>query len=156
MSRDKQKSVLQRIRAKIDPIDSFRTRGKMILSSKIAEAMEQKGMNHANLLEALEKKNNPSQVSRWLSGDHNFTVEVLLGIQFVLGVNLINLDLEDLFEDSSKKNQIPRNSSVNFTYTPLYPREYNLFKGGKSQVDKLIDTPNASSTILTTRIEQTL
>lgn len=57
------------------------------ISDKIAEALEKQGMTQKMLAKKMGKSE--TEVSRWLSGTHNFTLKTLSKISSVLGVNLI-------------------------------------------------------------------
>ena len=57
------------------------------ISDKIAEALEKQGMTQKQLAKKMGKSE--TEVSRWLSGTHNFTLKTLSRISSVLGVNLI-------------------------------------------------------------------
>lgn len=61
---------------------------KMNLASKIADAMEQKNLSKKDFAKVMGKS--PSEITRWLSGKHNFTTETLFDISSVLEVELVN------------------------------------------------------------------
>jgi transcriptional regulator with XRE-family HTH domain len=61
---------------------------KMSLAKKIYESILRKGMNQKDFAESLKK--NPSEISKWLSGTHNFTIETIFEIERVLNINLID------------------------------------------------------------------
>jgi hypothetical protein len=83
-------SPLDKILLEITPEEQARTDAKMQLAAKIADAMEVKGWNNKMLMEAMGKKN-PSEISRWLSGTHNFTTDTLIDLGRVLNTDFINL-----------------------------------------------------------------
>lgn len=87
------KSSLEKILEEITPEQQARTDVKMLLAARIADAMEAKGWNNKMLMEALGKKN-PSEITRWLSGTHNFTVDTLVDLGRVLERDFINLSPE--------------------------------------------------------------
>ena len=87
------KSSLEKILEEITPEQQARTDVKMLLAARIADAMESKGWNNKMLMEALGKKN-PSEITRWLSGTHNFTVDTLADLGRVLERDFINLSPE--------------------------------------------------------------
>ena len=60
---------------------------KMMLASKIYNAMKAKGWNQKTFAEAMGKKQ--PEISKWLSGTHNFTADVLWSIGDVLGCDLL-------------------------------------------------------------------
>ena len=69
------------------------TEGKMRLAMKIADAIKAKGFNKkSDFAKKLNKQN--SEISKWLSGTHNFTTETLMLLQNELSINLINSEIE--------------------------------------------------------------
>jgi hypothetical protein len=88
MSKNLRRSpFLEALREKKDPLESQRVRTSMMLSARIAEALKTKGWNKGQLAKALDK--NPSIITRWLSGTHNFTSDTLSDIQQVLDIQLL-------------------------------------------------------------------
>jgi transcriptional regulator with XRE-family HTH domain len=67
---------------------------KMKLAAKIYAGIKSKGWKSLDLAQALHLKS-PSLVSKWLSGTHNFTVDTLIDIQRVLGINLLNAEIDN-------------------------------------------------------------
>jgi transcriptional regulator with XRE-family HTH domain len=78
----------------IDPIEQAKTDAKMLIAAKIADAMKAKGWRNNDLLKAL-KKENPSVITKWLSGTHNFTIDTLVEIGHALDINLLNLSEQE-------------------------------------------------------------
>ena len=66
-----------------------KTEKRMLLAARIDEAIKAKGMKRKHLAEALGKS--PSEISKWLSGTHNFTTDTLFDIERVLDTALIPL-----------------------------------------------------------------
>ena len=60
------------------------------ISDKIAGALERQGMTQKMLAKKMGKSE--TEVSRWLSGTHNFTLKTLSRISSVLDVNLIAVE----------------------------------------------------------------
>jgi|SRR5690554_1021257 transcriptional regulator with XRE-family HTH domain len=83
-------SSLESLLEEITPEEQHRTDVRMQLAATIADAMEEKGWNKRQLMEAMGKRN-PSEVTRWLSGTHNFTVDTLTDLGRVLNRNFINI-----------------------------------------------------------------
>lgn len=67
------------------------------LTLKINEALKSQGLSQKDLAERLEKK--PSEVSKWLNGEHNFTLRSLCKLQCELGIELIKIPREEIFEE---------------------------------------------------------
>lgn len=51
------------------------TRLSFAISNKLSALMEEKNLNRKQLAEAIGKR--PNEVTRWLSGEHNFTISTL-------------------------------------------------------------------------------
>lgn len=62
----------------------------LAITEKVRLALEQKGWKSQDLAKAMGKS--PSEVSKWLSGLHNLTLKSLIKMEFVLGIDLINID----------------------------------------------------------------
>lgn len=103
------KSSLENLLDEISPEQQARTDNRMMLAASIADAMEAKGWNNTQLMEALGKKN-PSEITRWLSGTHNFTVDTLTDLGRVLDRNFFNLTTD-------KEYQIPPINISIITYS---------------------------------------
>jgi ribosome-binding protein aMBF1 (putative translation factor) len=82
--------ILSEIFAEITPKEQKRTDTRMLLAAKIKDGMNAKGWRNKQLAEALEQ--NPSVITKWLSGTHNFTSDTLSDIEDVLGVKLLAVD----------------------------------------------------------------
>lgn len=74
----------------IDPKLEKRIEFKMQLASKIDKARIKMGLSKKQFAENLSKK--PSEITKWLSGTHNFTSDTLFEIQQLLKIDLINVD----------------------------------------------------------------
>lgn len=59
------------------------------ISDKIADALEEKGMTQKMFAKQIGKTE--TEVSRWLSGTHNFTLRTIAKISSVLGMNIITV-----------------------------------------------------------------
>lgn len=102
----------------------------MLLAAYIIEAMKAKGWTKLKLANAMNKK--PSVITRWLSGTHNFTSDTLSDIQFVLGVQLLNLE-KDRQKEIVKEYFITVNSKEEiseFIFQDLPAMSYIDFEGG--------------------------
>lgn len=62
---------------------------KMRLAIKIADAIEAKGLKKHEFAKKINKNN--SEIDKWLSGTHNFTVETLFSLQQELGIKLLDI-----------------------------------------------------------------
>ena len=87
----KTQSIFDRIEASIPKEDFEKSESRMKIAAKIADAMKAKGWNNNDLMEAMGRKN-PSQISKWLSGTHNFTHDLLVEIGLVLDIKLLDYE----------------------------------------------------------------
>ncbi|WP_417237058.1 MULTISPECIES: helix-turn-helix domain-containing protein [Flavobacteriaceae] len=62
----------------------------LALTEKINSILKERGIKKGEFAEMLGK--NPSEVSKWLSGAHNLTMKSINKMEFVLGVDLINIE----------------------------------------------------------------
>lgn len=82
--------VIDNLLDSISPAEEKKIRNRMLLAAKIDDAMKAKKWKAKDLLKALGMKN-PSVITKWLSGTHNFTADTLTDIETALGINLLNL-----------------------------------------------------------------
>ncbi len=82
-------SKLQELLDEVTPLEMEQTKVKMQLAARIEDFMRAKGWNKSQLAEKVGK--NPSEITKWFSGTHNFTTDVLTEIAFALGVELTAL-----------------------------------------------------------------
>ena len=78
------------------PSESERVRKKMLLAAKIYDAMKAKGLRKKDLADKFGKQ--PSEITKWLSGTHNFTTDTLIDLENVLNVDLLNLKEQEVKE----------------------------------------------------------
>lgn len=64
---------------------------KRQLAVKIEKAITINGLKRYEFAKKINKNN--SEMDKWLSGQHNFTVETLIFLQNELAVDLLNLEL---------------------------------------------------------------
>lgn len=65
------------------------TRLSFAISNRIAALMQERGLNKKQLAEALGKR--PNEITRWLSGEHNFTISTLAMLSTFFGKSIINI-----------------------------------------------------------------
>jgi DNA-binding helix-turn-helix protein len=81
--------------------DLSKTKNKMLLAAKLCAALRSKGITQKAFAEIMGKTE--SEISDWLSGERNFTVDTLTEIEQVLGISLLNTQ-------SMNVCQVPRNA----------------------------------------------
>ena len=65
------------------------TRLSFAISNRIADLMQERGLNKKQFAEALGKR--PNEITRWLSGEHNFTISTLAMLSTFFGKSIINV-----------------------------------------------------------------
>ena len=60
------------------------------IAARIDDLLQQKGWTGADLARAFDKS--PSEISRWLSGTHNFTLETIARLESVLGEPVLRVE----------------------------------------------------------------
>lgn len=83
-------ALLDNLISSISPEEQEQTDYKMKIAAKIYFGVQKKGWTQTHLAELMGKS--ISLVSRWLSGTHNFTVDTLVDIQRILGINLLDVE----------------------------------------------------------------
>lgn len=86
MKNTENNSMIQGLLNEITPSERYCIRQKMRTAVVLENLMKQKGYSKGSLAVALKKK--PSVITKWLSGTHNFTIETLADISFLMGVSL--------------------------------------------------------------------
>ena len=87
------------------------------ISAQIHEYMKEIGMKQKDLADKLDK--NESEISKWLSGSHNFTLETIAKIEEVFGKKIIIVptfaaqDLKDLEIKLNNESGLVSRESLN-------------------------------------------
>lgn len=63
------------------------TRLSFAISNRLDALMREKGLNKKQFAEALGKR--PNEITRWLSGEHNFTISTLAMLSSFFGQPII-------------------------------------------------------------------
>jgi transcriptional regulator with XRE-family HTH domain len=79
--------ILRRIEERIPKELSEQIDRRMGLAVKIAETLRARSLTNQEFAFMMGKK--PSEVSRWLSGTHNFTTETLWQMERVLNIQIL-------------------------------------------------------------------
>ena len=85
--------IMDEVLNQISPGEQKRTDQRMLLAARIDDAIKAKGWKKKDLALALNKR--PSEITKWLSGTHNFTTDTLWDIERVLDIELILLDNQE-------------------------------------------------------------
>jgi ribosome-binding protein aMBF1 (putative translation factor) len=80
-------SIIQGIKNRRDPSKMVLVRRQMHIATRIDDGLKAKGWSQRQF--AINMGKRPSEVTKWLSGTHNFTLETLSMIESYLGITLI-------------------------------------------------------------------
>jgi ribosome-binding protein aMBF1 (putative translation factor) len=85
--------ILNQMLDSIPQSEQEKTDKRMMLAAKIEDAMKSKGWKKKDLMKAMGKKH-ASEITKWLSGTHNFTADTLMDLERILDISLLNLKKE--------------------------------------------------------------
>lgn len=80
---------LEEIFAEIPLAQREETRLSFAISNRLDSLMKEKGLNRKQLAEAIGKR--PNEVTRWLSGEHNFTLATIAMLSAFFGQPIITV-----------------------------------------------------------------
>lgn len=89
--KNKEGNILDLLLEEISPIEQKKTDVRMLIAAKISDRMRELKWRNNDLLAAVNK-NNPSVITKWLSGTHNFSLDTLVEISEALGIKLVNVE----------------------------------------------------------------
>ena len=92
--RKRNNSAVKALLAETPPTEKLRIQTKMALAARIDDLIQARGWSKGAFAAKLHKQ--PSEVSKWLSGTHNFTIDTLAEIAL-----LFNLSVKDLMEEKA-------------------------------------------------------
>lgn len=82
-------SVINQLLDEITPVEKLQTNTKMTLAARLDDLITARGWCKSEFAEKVNK--NPSEITKWLSGTQNFTIDTLAEISVVLGVSVSEL-----------------------------------------------------------------
>ncbi len=85
----KSSSILERMMGKRDEKALNRTRARMLVAAKSAEAAQNKGLTQKKLAALVNKTE--SEVSEYLSGERNMTIDAIADFEYALGITILNV-----------------------------------------------------------------
>ena len=85
----KRSSIIEARRAKVSPEVRQRVDLSFMIVDRIHNILEQKGLKQKDLAIMMDKKE--SEVSKWMRGTHNFTIETISQIEKTLGVPILQV-----------------------------------------------------------------
>jgi transcriptional regulator with XRE-family HTH domain len=84
------KELLKKALNQVQPETRAYVSLSMEIAARIDGLLQQKGWTGADLARAFDKS--PSEISRWLSGTHNFTLETVAKLEAVLGEPVLRVE----------------------------------------------------------------
>ena len=83
------KTSLRELLGDITPEERAEARLSFQISNRLDFLMQEKGLSKKQLADAIGKR--PSEITRWLSGEHNFTISTLAMLSSVFGQPIITV-----------------------------------------------------------------
>ncbi|MFA7327443.1 MAG: helix-turn-helix transcriptional regulator [Candidatus Kapaibacterium sp.] len=128
--RDSNNSAIKWLNDRIDPISYKKTSTKMNIAAMIDDAMIAKGWSKKDLMKKMGKKNQ-SEITRWLSGTQNFTVDKLVELSLLLDIKLVAMyeekkeDVVDLIFEKHTQTAQKRIESTDDAFIDGIVSSYN-------------------------------
>ena len=79
-ARNYKSELITNLFQQISPLEMQQSKEKMLLAARIHDLMIQKGIRRVELAKRLNKR--PSEITKWLSGTQNITMDILTMISF--------------------------------------------------------------------------
>ena len=125
-----------------------------IAAEQIEVAMKERGLGKKQFAELMHK--NPSEVTKWLSGKHNFTIALLEEISKALGVRITGVeDVNELVCGYTENSEQPQLEDSGATYSldlclsrKIRQRSSVLGISAKRYLELLVDEDISKSTAL--------
>lgn len=84
------KTSLRDLLGDITPEERAEARLSFQISNRLDALMHEKGLSKKQLADAIGKR--PSEVTRWLSGEHNFTIATLSRLSIFFGQPIVRVN----------------------------------------------------------------
>ena len=84
--------------SEVNPVKLAKMRNRMLIAAKIADAMQAQHLNQKQFAKMMGRTE--SEISDWLSGDRNFTIDTLFDIGQVLGITFLSTTLQYTTSDA--------------------------------------------------------
>jgi transcriptional regulator with XRE-family HTH domain len=130
------KGVVSRIRSRIKPENKAYIKKNLAISEQIICILKHKGWSQKDFAEQLGKET--SEVSKWLSGLHNITLQSITKMESVFGEDIIITPLEAcekykqiqyvVFKVYAKPNEITSEETPEYSETLPLGENYNYSK----------------------------
>jgi antitoxin component HigA of HigAB toxin-antitoxin module len=84
------KTPLRELLGDISPEERAQTRLSFEISNKLDALMQERGLTKKQLADAIGKR--PSEITRWLSGEHNFTIATIGMLSAFFGKPIVTVN----------------------------------------------------------------
>lgn len=91
INKKKATGTLGRMVSEVNPDKLAKMRNRMLIAANIADAMKAQHLNQKQFAKLMGRTE--SEISDWLSGDRNFTIDTLFDIGQALGVSFLSTTL---------------------------------------------------------------
>lgn len=109
MKKNKKNSIGDWLTQHGNPEIDIMVKLNLAIATKVARILEEKGIGKREFAEKMGKS--PSEVSKWLSGTHNFTIKTIAKIEHTLDEELIHVEKEFKYLDFIiSKSERPKES----------------------------------------------
>jgi len=100
----------------------------LAIANKISEILKDRGLKPADLARLLDKT--PSEISKWLTGTHNFTTKTITKIETVLGLDVIHVEplKEYVYLKVMVKDSADIEEEMAFEQSEVYSNGFELEK----------------------------
>lgn len=86
----KAKTSLRELLGDIPQVDRTEARLSFQISNRIDDLMHRRGLSKKQFADAIGKR--PSEITRWLSGEHNFTISTIAMLSTFFGQPIISVE----------------------------------------------------------------
>ena len=90
--------TLGQMTSEVNPVQLAKMRNRMLIAAKIADAMQAQHLNQKQFAKLMGRTE--SEISDWLSGDRNFTIDTLFDIGQALGITFLSTTLHYTTSDT--------------------------------------------------------
>lgn len=91
INKRKASGTLGKMVSEVNPVQLAKMRNRMLIAAKIADAMQAQHLNQKQFAKMMGRTE--SEISDWLSGDRNFTIDTLFDIGQALGITFLSTTL---------------------------------------------------------------
>jgi len=124
-------SILQDLLSDISPLEMEKTKIKMKIAATIEDLIKARGWSKSQFAKKLSKE--PSEVSKWLSGNQNFTIDILTEISYTLKVSVNDLICDDASKlDDENVNLNPLIGLAGFISKPGFEKSKSFYQNNLS------------------------